>query len=73
MIKTPTNSIYISGLTAMEVESYFEKFGEDGWLDIEEKILIPLKEQNEFLISKLNNFFGIQCQDYSWIVVDLIH
>lgn len=71
MIKTPTSSLYISGLTAMEVESYFEKFGEEGWLDIEEKILIPLKKLNEFSISKVEMFFGIVASNYTFIIVDL--
>ena len=71
MIKTPAKSLYISGLSGMEVESYFEKFGETGWLDIEQKILIAVKEMNEFEISKLNTFFGIMAQDYTWVIVDL--
>ncbi len=74
MIKTETNSLYVSGLSAMEVESYFEKFGEEGWLDCEEKILISVKDKNEYQISKLENFFNIilwKTVNIAWIIVDL--
>lgn len=71
MTKAPTNTLHISGLTAMEVESYFERFGETGWLDCEEKILIDVKALNEFELSKYDMFFGLVTKDYDWIIVDL--
>lgn len=71
MTKTSVNSLAISGLTKEEINSYFEKFGETGWLDCEGKILINVSSLNEFEISKYNMFFGIFATDFGWIVVDL--
>jgi hypothetical protein len=71
MIKTLSNILTISGLTAMEQDSYFEKFGENGWLDVEQKILIDVKSLNEYEISKYDMFFGISIVDYEWVVVNL--
>lgn len=71
MTKKFSRTLTISGLTRIKVESYFEKFGETGWLDCEEKILIDVKSLNEHEISKYNMFFGIDAIDFDWIVVDL--
>ncbi len=71
MITTETKSIYISGLSTMELDSYFEKFGEEGWLDCEEKILIEIKNKNVAQINKLETFFNINTDGFTFIVVEL--
>jgi hypothetical protein len=71
MKKRKIDSLMISNLTRMEFGSYIEKFGDNGWLDIENKILIDMREMNEFSVSKLDTFFGINSSDYLFIIVDL--
>ncbi len=71
MKKKESSCLIISNLTRMEFGSYIEKFGEEGWLDVENKILINISEKDECEISKLNMFFGINSSDYLFIIVDL--
>lgn len=71
MKKKESNCLIISNLTRMEFGRYIEKFGEEGWLDNENKILINVAEMNEFGISNLNTLFGINSSDYLFIIVDL--
>ena len=54
-----SNCITVSGLTNVEVNSYFEKFGEAYWAADENIVCIPVAEMKEFRISELEIFFGV--------------
>ena len=66
-----TSTIEINNLTKQEIGSYFEKFGEEGWLDVENFILIDMSDKNLDQINKLDTFFNIDSRKYRFIVVNL--
>ena len=66
-----TTTLRISGLSEIEKYSYFEKFGRSGFLEVEGKILLDLKEFNEFGISELNTFFNISAENFDYLVIEL--
>ena len=53
-----TNCVIVKEMTEVERRSYFEKFGESYWMDIENIICIPLREMSGDQISKLEMFFA---------------
>jgi hypothetical protein len=58
MMICETNCVVILHLTPEEGMSYFEKFGEEYWCDIENIVCIPLNRMNEDQIKKLKMFFA---------------
>ena len=65
------NTLFIDGLTRMERASYFEKFGQLGFLNIENQALIEIERENKYTISKLNTFFNIFAENFDYLIVDL--
>ena len=72
MITTPVNSIYISGLTIVEMQSYFEKFGSEGFFGGHGggRVLISIKDKNQYVINKLETFFNIDLTNITFVVLD---
>lgn len=66
-----TSTIEINGLTRKELGSYFEKFGQQGWLDCEGFILIDIFNRDVYELNKLDTFFNIDSRKYRFIVVNL--
>ena len=55
------SSCLIFELSKMEFGSYLEKFGEYGWLDIENMVCLPndyISQLNSFARGKLENFLN---------------
>lgn len=65
------STIEINGLTDKEIFSYFQKFGEDGWLDCEGYILIDILEKDINELYELDTFFKIDSRKYRFIIINL--
>jgi SepF-like predicted cell division protein (DUF552 family) len=74
MIISTNPTIQIREFTVREVDAYFNIFGEEGWLDVENFVIIDVKDLKKHDPDRLNHLgrhFKRKFDDFDWVILDL--